>query len=172
MSKWCNKHAGSGIVLLSVVADWVIVYADLLVDYVEYDDEWMVLMKCCVGRLENFFLGGWMTNSCLSSSIRWAQALLCSAEYLLTCVSFNFWKFSSTLAIFAMCTSHSEESGLDDFATGDFECDHLDPLLASLQCEGCCVTKQWPLSSLNISLRIPAVTVTCYPLFLTFKAMA
>ena len=37
---------------LSVAADWVIVYADLLVDYVKYDDEWMVLMKCRVGRLE------------------------------------------------------------------------------------------------------------------------
>ena len=43
---------------LSVAADWVIAYADLLVDYVEYDDEWMVLMKCWVGRLENLFLGG------------------------------------------------------------------------------------------------------------------
>lgn len=46
------------IVVLSVAADWVIVYTDLLVDYVEYDDEWMVLMKCWVGRLENLFLGG------------------------------------------------------------------------------------------------------------------
>ena len=46
------------IVVLSVAADWVIVYADLLVDYVEYDHEWMVLMKCWVGMLENLFLGG------------------------------------------------------------------------------------------------------------------
>ena len=35
-----------------------------------------------------------------------------------------------------MCASYHEEPGLDDLAAGDFERGRLDPLLASLQCEG------------------------------------
>ena len=35
-----------------------------------------------------------------------------------------------------VCFMYREEPGLDDLAAGDFERGRLDPLLASLQCEG------------------------------------
>ena len=43
-------------------------------------------------------------------------------------VSCNFWYISSPSAIFTTCASYREELAL---ATGDFERDRLDPLLAS-----------------------------------------
>lgn len=35
-----------------------------------------------------------------------------------------------------VCFMYREEPGLDDLGAGDFERGRLDPLLASLQCEG------------------------------------
>lgn len=93
--------------------------------FAELEDDW-----------KNRFLGACVIESCLPISIIWAHALFCSAEYRPPCVSSICLYISSTLAIFAVCLSYCEESGLlDALAMGDFDLDRLDPLLPCLSFE-------------------------------------